>query len=290
MRLRQSASHSPMRERGRFWPPFLATGALITFFVAGAFVYTHVGAPLFARIHGHAAPPLLVVALAIVGGAASFFSPCSLAITPSFIMAFAADPDRPLSRAVLLRAGALVALGIVGFYALAGTLVIAVGASVYAILIYLVPIVGAVFIGLGVIIAMGRSDLGIFARLTAANPWHRFYEDKLHERGHLRAPALVGFGTAYGAASHTCTLPIFLGIVLLPLGLGEPFLAGLAVLLYGTAIALLILIMIPCGQELVLAIRRRAGFYLQYATGWLFIFTGIYLLRYFATNFGGRWL
>ena len=269
--------------------PVLAVIGLVAIFAIGAFAYVHVGAPLFARIHSHTAPPWLIVALALVGGAASFFSPCSLAITPSFIMAFAAtDSPTPLGHRALLRAGAFVALGIMAFYGVAGALVIGIGAGVYSVLIYLVPVVGAVFIALGALIAMGRSDL--FAALTHANPWHRFYEDRVQAPGPMQTPALVGFGVAYGAASHTCTLPIFLGIVLLPLGLGEPLLAGLAVFLYGAAIALLILVMIPLGQEFVLGVRRRAGAYLQYATGWLFIFTGIYLLRYFAVNFGGSWL
>ncbi len=276
-----------MRDEFPVWRPALALLALLALFAAGTFTYVHVGAPLFARIHGHTAPPALVILLALVGGAASFFSPCSLAITPSFIMAFSADAQAPLSRSALLRAGAFVALGVVGFYALAGALVVTVGASVYGILIYLIPLVGLAFIGLGAATAMGRAEL--FAGLAAINPWNRLYEDQLHERRRLGPRSLVGFGVAYGAASHTCTLPIFLGIVLLPLGLGEPALAGLAVLLYGAAIALLILVMIPFGQDVVLAIRRRAGVYLQYASGWLFIFTGIYLLRYFATNFAGLW-
>lgn len=269
--------------------PALAIVGLVGIFVIGAFAYVHVGAPLFARIHSRTAPPGLIVVLALVGGAASFFSPCSLAITPSFIMAFAAtDSPTPLGHRALLRAGAFVALGIITFYGLAGALVMAIGASVYSVLIYLVPVVGAAFVVLGVLIAMGRSDL--FAVLTRANPWHRFYEDRVQAPGPMQPPALVSFGVAYGAASHTCTLPIFLGIVLLPLGLGEPLLAGLAVFLYGAAIALLILVMIPLGQEFVLAVRRRTGLYLQYATGWLFIFTGIYLFRYFALNFGRAWL
>ena len=276
-----------MREELPLWRPVLATLALLALFVVGTFAYRHVGAPLFARLHEHTAPSGLIILLALVGGAASFFSPCSLAITPSFIMAFATDAETPISRPALLRAGALVALGVVGFYALAGALVMSIGASVYGILIYLVPLVGLAFIGLGAVTAMGRPDL--FGRLAAINPWNRRYEDQSHERRRLGSRSLVGFGVAYGAASHTCTLPIFLGIVLLPLGLGAPALAGLTVLLYGGAIALLILVMIPFGQDVVLAIRRRAGMYLQYASGWLFIFTGIYLLRYFATNFAGLW-
>lgn len=276
-----------MREGLRMWRPTFAFLALLILFVVGTFVYVHIGASLFARIHGHTAPPVLIILLALVGGAASFFSPCSLAITPSFIMAFVADEEAPLSRAALLRAGALVAAGVVAFYAVAGALVVTVGASVYTILIYLIPLVGLLFIGLGAVTALGRPEL--FARLAALNPWNRVYEDQLHERHRLGSRSLMGFGAAYGAASHTCTLPIFLGIVLLPLGLGEPVLAGLAVLLYGGAIALLILVMIPFGQDIVLAIRRRVGMYLQYATGWLFIFTGIYLLRYFAINFAGMW-
>lgn len=56
---------------------------LAVLFAAGAYLYVHVAGRLFGRT-SHLPAPLLL-APALVGRAASFFSPCSIAITPSFV-------------------------------------------------------------------------------------------------------------------------------------------------------------------------------------------------------------
>ena len=96
---------------------------------------------------------------------------------------------------------------------------------------------------------------------------------------------LISFGFAYGAASHTCSLPIFLGILLLPLVAGNYGLAMLSVLVYGLAIASLVVVMMLLGQR-VFATLRRTGMWLMRATALLFIGTGGFLVYYFTQNYG----
>ena len=226
----------------------LAAGivVLVVLFAGGAYLYVHVAGRLFARSQHLPAP--LLLALALVGGAASFFSPCSIAITPSFIGYLSGAGDEPPGgRRRLVGPATLVASGIVAFYAAAGAAVGGIGSVVYNYLVYLVLVIGVVFLVLGYLLLTGRGDA--LMRIGATNPANRYYQSSMASSpgGHPRT-RLVGFGVAYGAASHSCTLPIFLGIVLAPIAAGNFALAGGATLLYGLAIAALLLVMTVVGE------------------------------------------
>lgn len=266
--------------------PASSAVALLLIGVAGYFLYLHAGSILQ---QGHALPPLLILGLALIGGAASFFSPCSIAITPAFLAYLTAGtlPEktpRSFSRPLLV-AAVLVALGIVAFYSAAGIVIGLVGNIAYNYMIYFIPVVGAVFILLGALILLGRS--GVLAFIERWNPMNRLY---IHREsggigdGTPRKGALISFGFAYGAASHTCSLPIFLGILLLPLVAGDYPLAVLSVFAYGFAIAFLVVVMMLLGHR-VFAALRRLGPWMMRITAMLFIGTGIFLFYYFAQNY-----
>ncbi len=280
-------------------------------------MYTHVVGDLFARsVTANVIPPYLLLVLALVGGAASFFSPCSVALTPSFLAYFAGvqryrgaighlktlaaqlEVDGKSSvvhgyRRLELKTSIILVLGILSFYASAGILVGWLGVLVYNYLIYFIPAMGAVFIGLGYVVLTGRS-VGFLGRLERINPANRYYNDKIH-RGSLPAPtkskgdfSTYIFGLSYGAASHSCTLPIFLGVVLVPLASGSYWLAGATVFVYGAAIAALFVLMLMLGRNTVAGFYRHAlGRHLQWVTGGLFMVTDSYLLLYFVQNYGG---
>jgi cytochrome c biogenesis protein CcdA len=268
----------------------IPTGAgilLLLMGTAGYFLYLHAGSILQ---RGQTLPPLLILALAVIGGAASFFSPCSIAITPAFLayLTFGTPPSkdtRMVSRPVLVAAG-LVALGIVAFYSAAGVIIGAVGSVAYNFLIYFIPVVALVFLLLGILILLGRGS--VLAFVERWNPMNRLYE--LHETGTLvknpaRKRALISFGFAYGAASHTCSLPIFLGILLVPLVAGNYLLAAASVLVYGFAMAFLVVVMVALGHR-VFAALRRSGPWLMRVTAVLFIATSAFLFYYFGQNYG----
>ena len=263
--------------------------ALAALFAGGAWVYTHVvGRLFFATQSATVLPTKLILALAVLAGAASFFSPCSLAITPAFLTYFAqrdaGDAQPSAGRRRLFAAAAWIAVGILAVSALAGILVGFVGAMVYNVLIYLIPMVGVLFVGLGGMMLLGRSAR--LASLSRFLPGYRSYQRLLsHATGSTRGE-LIAFGAAYGAASHTCTLPVIIGMLMLPLAAGNYWLAGGALLIYGIALAGLMLLMLTLGQPAVTAIRRRLGAYLQYAIAVLFLVTGGYLFHYFALNYG----
>ena len=266
----------------------VACAALIMLFAGGSWIYTHiVGRLLFQAQSAQVLPTGLILALAVLAGAASFFSPCSLAITPAFLTYFVAKDARegsaPYARR-LFSAALLIAAGIVGVSAVAGVLVGVIGAVVYNILIYLIPLIGVAFIALGTMMLLGRGA-GL-ARASRYLPGHRSYQRMLNEDAGNSPGELIAFGVAYGAASHSCTLPVVIGLLMLPIVAGNYWLAGAAMLIYGIALAGLMLLMLTLGQPVVMAVRRSIGIYLQYIIGGLFFVTGGYLLHYFMLNFG----
>lgn len=260
--------------------------ALVALFGAGYWVYHVVGQLLFRAQSAATVPIGLILGVAVLGGAASFFSPCSLAITPSFLLYFVGnerEQSADTRRRELLRPSLLIALGIVGLYGVAAILVSTIGALIYNFLIYLIPLVGVLFAALGVIILFGRSS--VLSGAARYLPGYSHYE-RILSHGARGPRELISFGAAYGAASHSCTLPIFLGVILLPLAAGVYWLAALAVLLYGLSLAGLMMLMLALGQPAVLAMRRWVGRYLHYAVGVLFLATAGYLFYYFILNYG----
>lgn len=265
-----------------------ALAALLALFGGGYWVYTHVVGRLFFQAQSASTLPTgLILALAVLAGAASFFSPCSLAITPAFLTYFVEHEAQPASAPGsrrLFSAALLIAAGIVAISSVAGVLVGAIGAVVYNFLIYLIPLVGAVFVVLGALMLAGRG--AALAGATRFLPDHGYYERALGEKGAKSGGQLFAFGVAYGAASHSCTLPIVIGILMLPIAAGSYWLAAIAVVIYGIALGALMLLMLTLGQPTVMLMRRWLGPYLQYVIGSLFLVTGGYLFRYFVINFG----
>lgn len=149
--------------------------ALLVLGAGGHVAYLHAGA-LFASTR--TLPPVLLLASALIGGAASFFSPCSIAITPAFLT-YLVSGTLPGDRALLPRARLRwvaidVAIGIVVFYAIAAVILGLIGNLVYNFLIYLLPLVGIVFVGLGALMFFGRA--GWLSAAGRANPMNRLYE------------------------------------------------------------------------------------------------------------------
>jgi cytochrome c-type biogenesis protein len=261
---------------------------LAALFAGGYWVYTHVVGPLFFQAQSATAlPTSLILALAVLAGAASFSSPCSLAITPAFL-AYFVEEDALQQEATgarrLLCAALLIAAGIVGVSAVAGALIALMGAVVYDILIYLIPLIGGVFVLLGAVMLLGRASA--LAGVSPHLPGRRYYERALGEKGRKSAGQLLAFGAAYGAASHSCTLPVVIGILMLPIAAGSYWLAASAIVVYGAALAGLMLLMLALGQPAVIAMRRALGPSLKYVIGGLFLATGGYLLHYFLLNYG----
>lgn len=116
--------------------PLFLVGGLVVVFVAGYYVYVYYAGELFQQ--ASVLPPYLFLTLALVGGAASFFSPCSIAITPSFLAYFAGAGNASSEDGHPRGAGqrraipsVILVSGILSFYVAVAVLIGWIGALVY---------------------------------------------------------------------------------------------------------------------------------------------------------------
>ncbi len=152
---------------------------------------------------------------AFTAGMLATINPCGWAMLPSFVSYYLGTKqegyaERPLSKRLLegLFLGALVTAG---FLVIFGTTGVVVTAGIRAIVRWM-PLaalaVGIGLVGLGVWLFSGRS-----LPLSLPNL-------EMGVRG--RSPkAVFAFGLAYGFASLSCTLPVFLAVVGASLALGS---------------------------------------------------------------------
>ena len=255
----------------------VAVGAGVVVFLGGGFLLSsQVATPLLHNLRN--LPPVWLLGLALVGGTASFFSPCGLALTPAFlgylITGRAGAGDDGARRSVITGSRWLAA-GIVSFYVVVGLVVALVGSLLYRELLYLNLLVGLLFLGLGPVLLLGRRLGWLEAKVPRIGP--------VGAGGPPKAGALYRLGWLYGVASQSCAVPIFVGMVLVPLSTGTYWLGAATTVLYGSAIAALLVALVALGgQELVGRWQNRLGPWLQRGTGILFTLTGALLLLYAA--------
>lgn len=215
-------------------------------------------------------------ALAFTAGVLAALNPCAFAMLPSFAGYFVASGTAgaqsretdALGRVLrALGVGGVVGLGVLVVFGATGGLVLAGLAAFDRILPWIALALGVGLVGFGVALALGLHVPG----LRIASPQAR------RARG-LRP--MFTFGLAYGLASLSCVLPVFL--VAAGVAAGQPlahrlvsfagFGAGLvAVLMLVTVAAALV--------EGVAAAARRIVRFVPLASGVLLVVAGVYVVH-----------
>jgi len=208
-------------------------------------------------------------------------NPCGFAMLPAYISYYLATEDETpqsdvqrLWRALLV--GTTVTAGFVVLFAVAGVL-ISLGAYV---LVSAMPWIGF-FIGVALVL------LGLW--LLAGNHIQVPGLPALQAQRRRSLRAMFAFGVAYGLASLSCTLPVFLIVVGAAFtqrgpaqALGQ-FLAygvGMGVILMGITVGLALF------REMALASVRRVLPYVERASAVLLAGAGGYIIYYWLTKGG----
>ncbi len=190
---------------------------------------------------------------------------------PAFLSFYLGADERELPAAptrVLqgLTVGALVTVGFVGLFTLIG-LPVSYGVGSLAAA---VPWLG---LATGTLLAL--AGLMTLAGVRISLP----FQPHIAVRRERRAPAMLMFGVAYGAASLGCTLPIFLALVGASLGAGK-----LSVFLaYGVGMALVLMTLsigVALAREGATRMLRPLLPFVGRAAGLLLTFSGGYLIYY----------
>lgn len=226
---------------------------------------------------------LALVSAALAAGAATFFSPCSVALIPAyagFFLGLDQDRPRPTGEAarVGLRFGLAAAGGILALFAAGGI-----------VLYVLRSLLGFATTGLGEAISL----LGLLAGVAVFVLGVVYLLDRgPRATSPVRAPrkrtlpAMAGFGVVFALGSVGCSLPVLFGVLVQ--GLAQGAAGTLAtVLAYGLGLASL---MAVTGLLLSMAhdeTRRRLKAIRRFArpaSGLILIAAGIYMFVYYVTQ------
>jgi cytochrome c-type biogenesis protein len=137
------------------------------------------------------------VGVAAAAGVATFFSPCAYALLPGYVGYYVAstETDQPPLGGAILRGLAAVA-GVLAVFLSLGVVAAAVGQTLQPIFPVLEAAVGMLLVGLGALLAAGRSfEIPV----------------RLPERSTTLA-GFAAFGALYALAAAGCVAPLFLAV------------------------------------------------------------------------------
>ncbi len=166
---------------------------------------------------------VLPVGLAFGAGMVAAVNPCGFAMLPAYLSLYLGAEDEDFAKrsslARFLRAllvGATVSSGFVLLFAAAGLIISAGGSALLAVMPALGIVIGGAMVLIGLWMLAGRTlYAGVFERLAG----------RIGDPGKVSARGFFLFGVAYGAASLSCTLPVFVAVIGSSLAAGG-FLAG----------------------------------------------------------------
>ncbi len=217
------------------------------------------------------------MALALTAGMVSTVNPCGFAMLPAYLALFVSGDAEVDDRAGLRYGRALsviaaVALGFIVVFGVMGVLFQA-GARVF---IDYVPY-AALAIGAALVVAGAAMWIGWRPKFaipqTGTGPRDARYR------------SMVGFGMSYGIASLSCTLPVFLSIVVGTVNRSSwasgaatlgAYVAGMTIVL---AIATL---SVAAAQQSILGGLRRASRHVNRIAAVLLVMSGLYIIYYWS--------
>ncbi len=227
----------------------------------------------------------LPLGYAFGAGMVASMNPCGFALLPAYLGLYLGTDARP-ARDVRLhhtlgRAAVVSLMMTAGFVAIFGTagLVLSLATTAVArFLPWLGLLIGVLLIGAGGHILDGAM---LYTRLgeQAAGRLGR-------DARQLRARGYLAYGLAYGAASLSCTLPIFLTIVGSALAVGGFAAAGLQFVFYALGMGFVISLLTFSTVFFEYAVIRRVralGHYLHHISAMLLLMAGAFVVYYWLT-------
>lgn len=223
----------------------------------------------------------LPVGYAFGAGMIAAVNPCGFAMLPAYLSLYLGNQEAgfekrsSLGRALrALLIGGAVSSGFVLLFGLAGVLVSAGGSAILGTMPWVGMVIGAALILMGLSMLAGRTlYTGIFGRFA----------------GRIGDPKAMGvrgfflFGLAYGLASLSCTLPVFLAVMGSSLTTGSIAAGAGRFLSYGLGMASVLLVLtiaLAFFKGGVISRLRKATPYVQPISAALLVVAGAYIIFY----------
>jgi cytochrome c-type biogenesis protein len=243
-----------------------------------------------------------VFALAAVAGVSTFFSPCAFPMFPGYMSLFlglnatrtevGAPPTTAYKGAArrAVTAGSVTALGMIVVFLVVGIALILAASVVSGYVPYLLIVVGAVLVGLGLLLFTNLQYWRIVEPLQTL--WRRLRHQEANPPISATDPSgkgfyvkLFGYGMGYAAAAAGCVAPVIFSAIIAGLALG--LLGGiLNVLIYSlTAAALMIVVTVLlaiAGQRYVNKLKQYTPV-IKKVSAVVLVVVGVYLIYFYYT-------
>lgn len=219
------------------------------------------------------------LALAFGAGLLATFNPCGFAMLPAYLSYFMglnddADRGRGASLRSALTVGAVVSIGFLLVFGIAGILITLGVRLVIDLIPWLALIVGLAVAVLGIALIRGYE-------LTVGLP-----KTKRASKGRGYG-SVFAFGVSYAVASLSCTLPVFLTVVAAQVTSGT-FVSGLATFVaYGAGMSLVLVaitVALALGKNTLVARMRGSVRYVGRISGFVLVLAGAYIIWFWTTN------
>ncbi|MBA2567612.1 MAG: cytochrome c biogenesis protein CcdA [Thermoleophilaceae bacterium] len=224
---------------------------------------------------------LLPFGFAFGAGVVAAVNPCGFAMLPAYLSLYLGNEEAgfekrsPLGRALrALLVGGVVSLGFVLLFGLAGAVVSAGGSAILGAMPWVGVAIGAALILMGLWVLAGRTlYAGVFERFAG----------RIGDPKTMSVRGFFLFGLAYGLASLSCTLPVFLAVVGGGLAAGS-FAAGAGRFVsYGlgmTSVLLVLTLALAFFKGGVISRLRSVTPYVQPISAALLVLAGAYVIFY----------
>jgi cytochrome c biogenesis protein CcdA len=230
----------------------------------------------------------LPVGLAFGAGMVAAVNPCGFAMLPAYLSLYlGAKEDAFGKRSSLMRllrallVGATVSSGFVLLFAVAGLIISAGGSALLAVMPALGIVIGGALVLIGLWMLAGRTlYTGVFERLAS----------RVGDPGTVSVRGFFLFGLAYGAASLSCTLPVFLAVIGSSLTAGG-FLTGAGQFVsFGLGMAAVLMVLtlaLAFFKQGLVKWLRRAVPHVRLASAVLLVLAGAYIIYYWLSAQSG---
>ncbi|MFQ5523787.1 MAG: cytochrome c biogenesis CcdA family protein [Acidimicrobiia bacterium] len=211
---------------------------------------------------------------AFSAGLVATVNPCGFAMLPVYLSLFIAEEgsETRSGLATGLRVGLIVTAAFVATFLVVGAVFSWVSRTIVTFVPWAALVIGVLVIIAGVAVLSGR-HLG-FRALDL-----RFGKDR-------SVKSVASFGVAYGVASISCTLPIFLAVATAATGT-RSFLGGVAVFAaYGLGMGVVLValaVAVATSRNALVDRVRRLLPYVERIGGWLLIAAGLFIVYYWTT-------
>lgn len=218
--------------------------------------------------------------LAFGTGALAGLSPCGIGMMPSYVGMVLGARASGSRACAALGTGLRITAGFIALFGVAALLIDVVATAFIAIIPWAAVAVGLIMAIWGVVgIVRGRLDGIEFRRLALV--------------GHIadgRQLGVYGYGVLYGVACLSCSLPLFLSLVLQTVMAHSPQATLAVLLLYGAGLGVVVnavSVLAVAARQTVAVRLRKAVPYVERLSGAIVLASGGYVMWYWLSGPGG---